>query len=81
MAKRLPVPAELQHLIEKREQDERRKTKARATPDRRTLELGPGGALEGLQDVDDCPVDDRRIEASRRKKKDRREKTRRKKSL
>ncbi|MBN1852763.1 MAG: hypothetical protein JW829_08560 [Pirellulales bacterium] len=69
MNHRLPVPKELEHLIEKREQEEDRRQedrRAREESDRRTLDLGPIGAIESAQSLDDVPTDDRRTRQNQR---------------
>ena len=67
MPNQLPIPPELQHLIEKRERAERRKKLRRTVAERRTCDLGPLGALESISDVDALPLDDRRSRRERRK--------------
>jgi hypothetical protein len=80
MDKRLPVPSELQHLIEKREQEEdRRKGDHRSGKDQRTVDLGPLGAIESASELDDVPSEDRRRGRVRRQGNERRKKRRRKK--
>ena len=79
MSKRLPVPPELEHLIEKREREEaRRREERRREEEPRQVDLGPLGALESADDLDDVPRDERRSGAERRKKEERRRKRRRK---
>ncbi|MEX2317153.1 MAG: hypothetical protein WD669_08375 [Pirellulales bacterium] len=80
MSKRLPVPPDLEHLIEKRDGDEdRRQAEHRASADRRGEDdLGPLGAIESTSDLRNLPTDDRRADEPRRQKKDRRGKRRRK---
>jgi hypothetical protein len=79
MSKRLPVPPELEHLIEKREQEkDRRVGDERSKSDRRNADLGPLGAIESAADIDDVPTADRRSGEPRRQQKDRRKKQRRK---
>ena len=76
----LPIPDELQHLIEKREREQdRRQDDARRDDDRdrRTLDLGPIGAVESADSLDDIPAEDRRSTDDRRENL-RREKLRRK---
>jgi hypothetical protein len=81
MGKRLPVPPELEHLIEKREADhERRHAEQRLAGDRRGEDdLGPLGAIESASDLGEVPTDDRRGEEPRRQSKERRSRQRRKK--
>ena len=73
----LPVPPELQHLIEKRETDERRKKECRSGQDRRSDDSGRSGAVESPDDLDDPPAADRRAGDERREDRDRREAARR----
>ena len=67
MPNQLPVPPELQHLIEKRESAERRKKSRRARAERRTCDLGPAGTIESISDIDLLPLEDRRSNRERRK--------------
>jgi hypothetical protein len=76
MGKRLQVPAELEHLIEKREADERREGDQRSGH-RRGDDLGPLGAIESTPDLRDVPTDERRV-GDRRQNKNRRARRRRK---
>jgi len=76
----LPVPSELEHLIEKRETDDRRKgDRRRSGQDRRQVDLGPAGgagtcaAEEGQQ----APATERRSGTERRSQHDRRRAARR----
>jgi hypothetical protein len=79
MGKRLPVPPELEHLIEKRERDkDRRVGEQRSSSERRKDDLGPVGAIESAADIDDVPTSERRSGQPRRQQKDRRKKPRRK---
>jgi hypothetical protein len=79
MAKRLPVPAELEHLIEKRESEaDRRQRQQRSGSEKRQIDLGPLGAIESAGDLRDVPSEDRRRGSERRQKSDRRKKRRRK---
>jgi len=81
MGKRLPVPRELQHLIEKREQEEdRRQGDHRSGKDQRTVDLGPLGAIESAKELDEVPSEDRRRKKVRREGNERRKKRRRKKN-
>lgn len=78
MGKRLSVPPELEHLVEKRERDEDRRTgKVRRDGERREDDLGPIGAIESAEDLDELPSDDRRG-GQRRKRGSRRGRRRRK---
>jgi len=73
MKERLPVPPELEHLIEKREHEEdRRQQEQRGDQDQRQVELGPLGAIESAKDLDDVPTEERRGGEERRSGKDRR---------
>ncbi|NQT16692.1 MAG: hypothetical protein HQ582_28300 [Planctomycetes bacterium] len=77
MPNHLPVPSDLQHLIEKRETDDRRGKERRSDQDRRIADLDPSGAVESPEDLDDPPVADRRTGDERRGDGDRREAARR----
>lgn len=80
MAEQLPVPPELEHLIEKREQEEdRRREEHRSGKDQRAVDLGPLGALESSDKLEEVPTEDRRRGEERRQAKDRRQRKRRKK--
>jgi hypothetical protein len=79
MGKRLPVPPELEFLIEKRENDNDRREREERGGDRRgDDDLGPLGAIESTRELRDLPTEERRTNEQRRKKKDRRRKSRRK---
>jgi hypothetical protein len=80
MSERLPIPADLEHLIEKREiEADRRRGEQREQEDRRGEDdLGPLGAIETTQDLRDLPTDERREEEPRRQASDRRRRRRRK---
>lgn len=79
MSKRLSVPPELEHLIEKREGDgDRRAPDPAGQSDRRKEDLGPLGAIESTADPLEVPTTDRRTGKQRRAKKDRRKNSRRK---
>lgn len=78
MGDSLPVPPELQHLIEKRENEaDRRQDEQRTADNRRQLDLGPLGAIESAETLDDVPESDRRATQGRRKRRERRRKRRR----
>ncbi len=78
MSEPLPVPPELQHLIEKREAEEdRRLRERRAGDDQRALDAGPLGAIESAESLADVPLEDRRSGEERRRQADRREQQRR----
>jgi hypothetical protein len=79
MGKRLSVPPELEHLIEKREgEEDRRAGEERRDAERREDDLGPIGAIESTENLDDLPAGDRRGDQERRQSKDRRHRRRRK---
>jgi hypothetical protein len=63
----LPLPRELQHLIEKRECAERRKVSHAAAQDRRAADFGPLGAIESGADLEALPLEDRRSGRDRRR--------------
>ncbi len=77
MTEYLPIPSDLQHLIEKRAQADRRK-KPRRSGSRRQVDLGPLGGLESSDGLDEVAFEDRRVSAERRKVPDRRKRARRK---
>ncbi len=76
MSDLLPVPRELQHLVEKRQQPDRRKKERRQKPDRRTVDVGPLGAIQPAMPLEAIPLEERR-RTQRRKKADRRKRKRR----
>lgn len=76
MSDLLPLPPELQHLVEKRQQPDRRKKERRQKSDRRSVDLGPLGALKADTPLDALPLEERR-RGHRRKKGDRRKRKRR----
>ena len=67
MSKHLPVPPDMQHLIEKRAEADRRK-RARRARARRQVDLGPLGALESVGDLDQVVLEERRVAAEQRSK-------------
>ena len=74
MNEHLPIPPELQHLIEKREQEEdRRQKQQRSDQDQRQVDLGPLGAIESARDLDEVPTEERRSGQARWTGKERRE--------
>jgi hypothetical protein len=77
MSPRLNIPPELQHLIEKREQSERRQSPRRAGEEQRQLDLGPAGGATSAEDLEALSGSEQRSGTSRRKPKDRRGKPRR----
>jgi hypothetical protein len=79
MSKRLEIPPELQHLIEKRESEtDRRNRDDRAVGERREENLGPIGAIESAEKLEDVPTEERRTQIDRRKGGERRRNPRRK---
>ena len=66
MTDELPLPQELQHLIEKRSGPARRRKKRRTAAERRQCDLGPLGALESASDVTQIPVEESRKRVERR---------------
>jgi len=79
MSKRLPVPPELEHLIEKREAEEaRRQSQRRRGLEPRQVDLGPLGAIESAKDLDDVPGEERRRGKERRQNDEQRKRRRRK---
>jgi len=77
MTNELPVPPELQHLIEKREGKQRRASERREGDDRRESDQGPIGAIESVEDLLQLPLEDRRCAAERRQNSERRRSDRR----
>ena len=73
----MDVPAELMHLIEKRKSECRRKDDRRGGIDRRMVNLGPLGAVESVEDLENVPLEERRSEEHRRGAGERRESARR----
>ena len=74
----LKVPPELQHLIEKRAETERRAERRRAKSERRKLDLGPAAAAKTAKELIALGADERRSAKERRAKSDRRTSSRRK---
>jgi hypothetical protein len=74
----LPVPPELQHLIEKRENEDRRKSQRRGGQDRREEDLGPLGRIESVDDLQRLAMEEERSGRERRKDQQRRATKRRK---
>jgi len=78
MKERLPIPPELEHLIEKREQEEdRREAQRRSGADQRQVDLGPLGAIESADELAEVPSEDRRSGEERRTGDERRNEPRR----
>ena len=78
MANRLPIPPELQHLIEKREREDSRAAERRSSEDRRESDLGPIGRIQSVEDLEDLTLEEERSGTERRKGRERRERGRRK---
>ena len=76
MSDHLPIPPELEHLIEKRQEEDRRKSGRRGQEDRRVVDLGPGACRE-LKDGSEQPPRERRSGVERRQAGDRRKRARR----
>jgi len=66
MNDRLNVPPELQHLIEKRELEDRRQQERRDDADRRQVDMGPLGAEDVLDDPESLNEKERRSGKKRR---------------
>jgi hypothetical protein len=64
----LPLPQELQHLIEKRRNCGRRRLKRRSVKQRRQLDLGPLGSIESAEGLMQMTLEERRTSAERRAK-------------
>ena len=64
----IPIPPELSHLIEKRqrETDRRENGVRRQLQDRRKVDLGPLGAIESAESLEEVPTEDRRKISDRR---------------
>jgi hypothetical protein len=77
MPDELPLPPELEHLIEKRLGRDRRGRQRRAARKRRQTDLGPLGSLESAADLDGVVLEERRSLAERRKLAERRNRPRR----
>jgi hypothetical protein len=77
MSDELPVPRELQHLIEKRRVRDRRRRRRRAGKDRRQLDLGPLGTLESASGPEQAVLEERRGCGERRTRGTRRKSIRR----
>jgi len=77
MANHLPVPPELLHLIEKREDQQRRKADRRGAQDRRLSDQGPIGSIESVDDLDEMTLTEQRLGGERRENEERRKDGRR----
>ncbi len=75
--KRLSVPAELLHLIEKRKMQERREDQQRSQADRRECDSGPLDAVDSVEDPESPVTEDQRSGEDRRKTRERRQADRR----
>jgi hypothetical protein len=73
----LDVPPELQHLIEKRESEDRRTGQRRDHAERRQIDLGPLGSADSIDELESREFQDRRSDEDRRENRERREKARR----
>ena len=78
MPNSLPIPPELQHLIEKRETDSRKETERRSGQDRRECDLGPIGSAESDEGLEQLSMLERRSGEERREENERRKQARRK---
>ena len=76
--KRLSVPPELQHLIEKRQLQDRREDQRRGGTDQRECNVGPLGVVDPVEDPESLVTEDHRSGKDRRKKRHRRQAARRK---
>ncbi len=72
MPNRLPVPDELLHLIEKRDVDSQSGGERRSGDERRQVDLGPIGTIQTASNLEEVPLEDRRMGRKRRVKRDRR---------
>ncbi len=66
MSDELPVPQELQHLIEKRRGRDRRRRQRRVGKERRQIDLGPLGTLESAAGLEQAVLEERRKSGERR---------------
>jgi hypothetical protein len=73
----LDIPPELQHLIEKREDEDRRSGQRREQAERRQVNLGALGSRDSIDELESREFQDRRLDEDRRKNRERREATRR----
>lgn len=71
------LPPELRHLIEKRERADRRAAQRRHSAERREADLGPLGAANSVEDLQDLDFEDKRSGQERRQNGDRRKRSRR----
>ncbi len=75
--KRLSVPSELQHLIEKRQLQDRREDQRRSGTDQRECDVGPLDAVDSAEDSESPVTEDQRSDEDRRKQRKRRQAARR----
>lgn len=71
------IPPELQHLIEKRELENRRAGQRRDSGERRQLDLGPLGIADSVEDLESLDLEDKRSGTKRREYANRRKAARR----
>ncbi|MFO7902942.1 MAG: hypothetical protein ACQESR_21770 [Planctomycetota bacterium] len=71
------LPPELRHLIEKREREDRRVAQRRNFIERRQADVGPLGAAESLEELENLDFEERRSGDERRQNGDRRKQSRR----
>lgn len=77
MTDQLPLPPELQRLIEKREDEDRRSAQRRSGQERREDDVGPLGRMQSPEDLQQLPLVDQRSGERRREDRDRRRQGRR----
>jgi len=70
----LPIPPELQHLIEKRQGEDRRQEERR---DEQNLNLEPNGTTDSAEDIEETPSEDHDVQPEQRRHEIRRRKIRR----
>jgi hypothetical protein len=61
----LPIPPELQHLIEKRQGEERRQEERR---DEQKLNLEPNGTADSAEDIEEVPSEDHNAQPEQRRR-------------
>lgn len=71
------LPPELRRLIEKREREDRRAAQRRDSKDRRQVDMGPLGAADSAEDLEELDLEERRSGEDRRRNGDRRKESRR----
>lgn len=77
MANELPIPPELQHLIEKREREDRRHDERRNQVDEETLQPKSSGEIGSVDDSADAVAENQAGTGERRFVEDRRQESRR----